>query len=240
PTVTSSVNPCVFGQSVTFTAGVTAASGSITPTGTVTFKDGVTTLGTGTLDGSGQATFTTSSLTVPSHSITAVYGGDSNYNTSTSTALSQTVNKANTTTAVTSSPNPSVFGQSVTFTATVSAVAPGAGSPTGTVTFKDGATTLGTGTLSGGQATFSASSLSAGGHATITAVYGGDANFNTSTSPNFTQTVNKADTTTTVNSSAAPSVFGQSVTFTATVTAVAPGAGTPAGTVTFTIDGTPQ
>ena len=232
--LSSAVNPSVFGQSVTFTATVTATVG--TPTGTVTFKDGAITLGTASLSG-GQATFSTGSLSVAAHSMTAVYGGDSTYNVSTSVIFTQTVNKAGTTTGLSSSPNPTVFGQSVTFTATVNAATPGAGTPTGTVTFKDGATTLGTAALSGGQATFSTSSLSVGSHATITVAYGGDGNFNTSTSTNYTQTVNKSDTTTTLSPSPSPSVAGQPVGFTATVSAVAPGAGTRTGTVTFTIDG---
>jgi hypothetical protein len=86
--LTSSLNPSNFGQSVTFTATVTGVS----PTGTVTFKDGVTVLGTGTLNGSGQATFTTSSLSVGSHSITAVYSGDVNNAAATSAVLTQVVN----------------------------------------------------------------------------------------------------------------------------------------------------
>src|SRR5207248_2984662 len=91
-------------------------------------------------------------------------------------------------TVVSSSTNPSVSGQSVTFTAAVTATASGAGTPTGTVTFKDGATTLGSGTLSGGSATFSTSALAAGTH-TITAVYSGDSTFAPSTSSALTQTV---------------------------------------------------
>src|SRR5205823_4827993 len=126
----------------------------------------------------------------------------------------------------------SVFGQPVTFTATVAAVAPGAGSPTGTVTFRDGSTTLGSATLTNGTATLATSGLTAGSH-TITVVFGGDTNFSTSTSAALTQTVNQASTTTAVTSSANPAVFGQPVTFTATVSAVAPSAGTPTGTVTF-------
>src|SRR5207249_9037717 len=129
-------------------------------TGIVTFKDGATTLGTGTLDGLGQTTFATAGLSVSNHVITALYGGDGNYNTSTSGNLTQTVAKASTTSAVASSINPTVFGQSTTFSATVAAVAPGAGTPTGTVSFRDGATTLGTGTLASGLATFLTSSLS--------------------------------------------------------------------------------
>src|SRR5205823_14886296 len=120
--------------------------------GTVTCKDGLAALGTGTLS-SGSATFTTTSLSVAGspHSITAFYGGDTNFNGSTSPAVSQTVNKATTTTSVSSSANPSVFSQSVTFTAAVSPQFTGV--PTGSVTFKDGSTTLGTGALDGaGQA----------------------------------------------------------------------------------------
>jgi hypothetical protein len=179
----------VFDQSVTFTATVAAvAPGSGTPTGTVTFKDGATVLGTGTLS-SGKATFSSSALAVGSHSITAAYGGSASYNTSTSTVLTQTVNKASSSTTVVSSHNPSVFDQSVTFTATVAAVAPGSGTPTGSVTFKDGTTVLGTGTLSSGKATFSTSSLTRGAHS-MTAVYSGSVDALGSTSGILTQTVN--------------------------------------------------
>src|SRR5947199_2448194 len=140
-TVVSSGSPTAYGQTVTFTAAVTSTAG--TPTGTVTFKDGTTTLGTGTLNASGQATFTNSTLSVGGHSITAVYAGDINFKTSTSLAVMQTVNKTDTSAALTSSLNPSTLTQTVTFTATVSAVAPGGGVPAGPVTFKDGTTTLG-------------------------------------------------------------------------------------------------
>ncbi|MBC8275708.1 MAG: Ig-like domain repeat protein [Chloroflexi bacterium] len=231
----SSHNPSLYGQSVTFTATVSAvAPGAGIPTGNITFMDGATSLGTRTLDASGQATLTTSSLSIGDHIVTAEYGGDGNFNFSPLSPLAQTVNKADTSTALVSSQNPSVYGQSVNFTATVSAVAPGAGTPTGTVKFKEGSATLSTGNLKGpGQATFTTSSLSAGDH-NITAEYEGDGNFNTSApSPPLTQTVNKADTSTTLGSSQNPSVYGQSVTFTATVTAVLPGAGTSTGTATF-------
>jgi Bacterial Ig-like domain (group 3)/MBG domain (YGX type)/Kelch motif len=236
-TLTSSANPSAFGQSTTLTATVTGSGG--TPTGTVTFKDGVTTLGTGTLNGSGVATLSASTLAAGSHQITAVYGGSSAFASSTSNTITQTVNQANTTTTVNSSANPSVLGQSVTFTATVNAVSPGSGTPTGTVTFKDGTATLGTGTLNGsGVAAISTTTLSVAAHS-ITAVYGGVSNFTGSdnaASP-LSQVVNQANTTTVVTSSANPSAASQSVTFTATVTASSPGSGTPTGTVTFK-DGT--
>jgi predicted transcriptional regulator len=229
--LTSSQNPSALGQAVTFTATVTPTSGSGTPTGTVTFKDGATTLATVPLSGT-TAAFTTSSLTVGSHSITATYNGDTNFASSTSPVLIQTVGQAATSTALTSSQNPSALGQAVTFTATVTPTS-GSGTPTGTVTFKDGATTLGTGTLNAsGQASFTISSLSAGSHS-ITAVYGGDSNFTGSTSPALTQTVvGQAGTSTALSSSPNPSTFGQAVTFTATVTPTS-GSATPTGTVTF-------
>jgi len=227
-TLISSTNPSTVGQSVVFTATIAPSSGTGTPTGTVTFKDGATTLGTGTLNGSGQATYTTSSLTAGTHSITAVYGGDSQFEASTSAAVSQVVNQATTSTTLASSLNPSVFGQSVTFTA---AVTSSAGVPTGTVTFKDGATTLGTGTVNNsGQATLATAALSGGPH-TITAAYGGDTNFATSTSSAVAQTVGNATTMTTLNSSPNPSTFGQTVNFVATVVGQYGGAAT--GTVTF-------
>src|SRR5208282_3639322 len=103
-------------------------------------------------------TFSTSALAVGSHSITVVYSGDTDFTTSTSAAVTQVVNEDATTSVVASSANPSVFGQLVTFTATVTANAPGSGIPSGNVIFLDGSTTLGTGTLdSSGVATFSTS-----------------------------------------------------------------------------------
>ena len=181
--IVSSLNPSTSGQSVTFTANVSTSSGA--PTGNVTFKDGAAVLGTGTLSG-GTATFFTAALAVGSHSITAAYSGDNNFAASTSAALTQTVNQTATTTTITSSLNPSEVGKSVTFTATVSS---GGGTPTGTVTFKDGASVLGTSTLSGGIATFTTSSLTLGSH-TITAYYAGATNFAASVSATLIQAVN--------------------------------------------------
>jgi uncharacterized phage protein gp47/JayE len=91
-TLTSSLNPSIFGQSVTFTATVNESEAAA-PTGTVSFKDGATTLGTGTVNGSGRATFTTSLLTVGTHPITAEYSGDANFTSSTSAVLTQMVNQ---------------------------------------------------------------------------------------------------------------------------------------------------
>jgi YVTN family beta-propeller protein len=211
--VVSSLNPSSLNQSVTFTA--TVSSGNGTPTGTVTFKDGTTTLGTGTVT-SGQAGFSTSSLALGSHSITAVYGGDANFQGSTSAALTQAV-RAPTSTAVTSNVNPSGLSEAVTFTASVSA---NSGTPTGTVTFKDGSSTLGTASLSGAlQATFNATTLAPGSHS-ITAMYGGDANFGGSVSSALAQVVTSQspDFTVATNSASATVTAGQSTTLNFTVT----------------------
>jgi len=175
--LTAAPNSSVFGQQVTLTATVTGFNNT-TP-GKVDFKDGTTVIAAAVALVGNQATFLTSSLSVGSHSITATYSGDTTFNGSVSPAVTQVVNQANTSTALVSDFNPSVFGQPVTFTATVTAVAPGAGTPTGTATFKDGNTTLGTSNLNVGVATFQTSSLALGTHF-ITAIYGGDGNFNPS------------------------------------------------------------
>jgi hypothetical protein len=144
------------------------------PTGTVTFFDGSTVLGTGTLNSSGVATLSASTLSVATHTITATYAGDAN-DVGSSGSMTQVVNKNTTSTVVVSSCSTSTSGQSITFTATVGLTSAGSGTPTGTVTFYDGSTVLGTGTLSGGVATLSVSTLSVATH-TITATYAGDSN----------------------------------------------------------------
>jgi hypothetical protein len=236
--IVSSVNPSVIGQAVIFTANVTVlANSNFTPGGTVTFLDAGTSLGTGTLT-NGSASFTTSTLIVGTHSITAMYNGDTNFTTSTSTAVSQLVNKVGTTTTLTSSANPSTVGQQVTFTATVAAMPSNSSTPTGTVTFFDAGTQIGTGTLSNGTASFTttATGLTTGSHA-ITASYGGDATFAGSTSVTLVQTVNKAATTVALTVSPDPAGVGQSITFTATITASPNSAPGATGSITFVADG---
>jgi hypothetical protein len=184
--LTSSLNPSVYGKPVKLTATVTAAYGG-PATGSVTFKDGTITLGRGTLSG-GKASLITSKLSAGTHSITAVFASTAHFLGSASPALSEKVSKANTSTALTSSPNPSTHTQPVTFTAQVTATP--AGTPSGTVTFRDGTTVLGTGTISATthQAKFTTSTLAVGTHS-ITAKYSGNANFNTSTSAVLKQIV---------------------------------------------------
>lgn len=219
----------VCGQPITFTATVTSAFG--TPTGQVVFKADGTNFATVNL-AAGVASFTIANLTAGAHVISAVYLGDTNFATSTGT-LNHTVNPGSSTSTVLSSTNPSVFGQSVTFTATVVAVAPSTGTPSGIVNFKDGASVIGSATLSpAGVATFTTTMLAVGARS-ITAEYLGNGCYAPSTSAVLVQTVNKANTTVTVIGNPSPSIFGAPVTFTATVAAVAPGGGIPTGTVTF-------
>jgi hypothetical protein len=178
-TLTSSLKPSAYGQPVMFSATVTPSSGA---SGTVIFMDGASTLGTSALNASGVATWSTSSLAVGTHFITAQYSGDGSHSSSTSSPLAQTVNKAGTTTTLTSNSNPSKGGSPVTFTATVSV-----SSATGSVQFFDGSTSLGAVPLSSGKA--SLTTTFGGGKHSITAVYSGDGNFAGSTSAVLSQTV---------------------------------------------------
>ncbi len=241
--VASTANPSVVGQSVTYTAKVTAVSGA--PTGPVVFRDGGSALtcsgGSQTLV-SGTATCTVGHPFAGTRSITATYAGLTPYAASSSAPLLQLVGAASTTTTLVSSTNPSFVGQPVTYTATVSAASPGGGTPSGAVTFKDGTTTLtcvgGSQTLGSGSATCVVSHTSASTRG-VTAVYGGSSNHLASTSTVVSQVVGAAGTTTTLTTSAATVRTGQSVTYTATVAVTAPGGGVPAGTVTFKDGATP-
>jgi Pro-kumamolisin, activation domain/Bacterial Ig-like domain (group 3) len=225
-TVSASSSTSAYGVSVTFTATVSATSGS-TPTGTVTFKDGATTLGTATLS-TGKASYSTSTLHGGTHAITATYGAGGFDLTSTSSPLTHTVTAATSTTSVSHSLNPSSYGQAVVFTATI--VSSHGGAVSGTVTFKNGSTTLGTGTVnSSSKATYTTSALSVGSH-TITASYGGSSS-DLASSGTITQTVNKAATTTTLVSALNPSTAGKTVTFTADI--VGAHGGSISGAVVF-------
>jgi ELWxxDGT repeat protein len=224
----------VFGQPVTFTVVVTPHVPAFRPTGTVIFTDGAVTIGSATLVGAGTTTFSTASLAAGPHSITASYGGDGNYTGSNSAPTSKPIGKASTKATVALSPATTLYGQPVTFTATITVVAPGAGTPTGSVTFKDASTVLGTGTLDAtSHATFSFATLSVGGHA-INATYNGDKSFVASNqSPAIGNTVNRDPTLIGFSVSANPSVFGQTITLTALVKSTPPGSGVPSGSVTF-------
>jgi uncharacterized repeat protein (TIGR01451 family) len=177
----SSPNTSTAGTPVTFTAIVTGAA----PTGTVSFYDGPMLLGSSALVG-GSASLIVS-LGVGSHTITAVYNGDPNHAPSTAAPLTQIVNNPNgkttTVTTLVSSVNPSLVGQPVTFTATVTGA-----NPAGTVTFMDVNGVLGTAPLINGVATITVPGFNRGAHQ-ITASYGGDGNNLPSTSGKVKQQV---------------------------------------------------
>ena len=198
--LSSSANPSLPGAPVTLTATVTPVSGGSTATGSVVFKDGSTTLDTVALNGSGVATYSSSVLSEGSHNITATYGGSATLHGKVSPVLAQVVSKGNTSVTLASSANPALPGASVTFTATVAAVS-GEGTPTGSVVFKDGTTTLSTVALNGsGIATYTTSALAEGAHS-ITASYGGSSSYNTSVSPVLTQSIAGTFTVTSTASS---------------------------------------
>jgi hypothetical protein len=241
PVVTVTANPSAgstVGDPVTITATVTGVSGGPAPTATVDFTDGGASISAGcdaaavsTTAGVTTATCTTSSLPAGTDALAAAYSGDSNYTTATGN-LNYPVDRVATSIALASSVNPSVFGQPVTVTATTSAGVPGS------VQFTVNSTDLGSPvTVAGGQAvspplTDSSSDPLAPGSANIGATFTPDdtATFATATQT-LTQVTDQASTTT--------AVTVNPTTLVADVAAVAPGAGTPTGAVTFTIDGSP-
>lgn len=222
-----------FGENVRFTATVRASSCKGTPTGSVQFSiDGNNVGGARTLNHEGTATYSTTSLSGGRHTVIATYSGSAIFAGSGSAPFTQVVNKAASKTVLTSNPDSSVFGQAEMLTARVTPPAAG-----GTVQFKlDGTTIGGPVALDAtGRATFATNKMTVGTH-TVSAVYGGNVNYWSSTDTCH-QRVTKAASQTVVTSSGTPANRGTTVVFTATVTAVAPGSGTPAGNVQFRIDG---
>jgi len=217
-TLVSSLNSSPLGQMVTFTA--TVAGAGETPTGGVSFRDNGFLMGETSLNAGGQATFSTFSLSAGSHTITAAYSGDGDFAVSTSSGLTQVVTVPTTKpafVALGSSPNPAAVGQSVLVTAAVSSSAGGV--PTGSVSFLDNGTSIGTAALNGsGVASFSTSSLGAGTHP-ITAQYFGDGNFTASLSAVLIQVVGASAPQVTVQITPIPQnvAAGTSVQFQATV-----------------------
>ena len=236
-------------QSVTFTTGFTGTAISPTvPTGTVSFTiNGAASSDcpATTLNASGQATCTTSSLIYPADKVIATYVGDSNFSvtaTSGTFTVAQTVAKATAQTTVTSSSPTSAVNQNVTFTATV--VAPGGTSapiqPTGSVTFTQGSTTLCSSVAlssadpATASCTYMFTKAIASPGVAITATFSGDSNFLAGTPGSTTQIVGSAGSRTTLASAPNPSTVNQQVTFTANVTAAGSGSATPSsGTVVF-------
>jgi hypothetical protein len=234
-TLTSSLATTKFGQSVTFTATVAVVPpGTGTPTGTIQFKNNGVNLGSPVSLSSLTATYTTPALSAGSHSLTAVFTPSNSFKPSTSSTFLQTVEAADTTTSLIPSKSPSVLGETITFTATVSAQPPGGGIPNGTVQFKDGAVNLGLAVTldAAGKAALTTNTLGVGAH-TITAVYTpANSNYNTSPPGEWVHNVNLA-TGTNLLSNQSSTRFGESVTFTATVFLLSPGTGIPTGSVQF-------
>jgi parallel beta-helix repeat protein len=228
-TVGTDTAQAVFGQTVTLNALV---SGAIAPTGVVTFGDGGDVLGSDQVDGAGNASITVATLAVGSHAISARYGGDGATAPSTDTNdAAVVVSQAASSLALTASPPVPQTGKSVTLTAHAAAVSPGSGVPTGSVTFSDGGTTIGTDALdASGVATVVLPSASSGAH-NVTATYSGDTDFIGSGSNGLTLTVVDEPSATSLSASTANSVHGQTVTFTAQVTDA--GGAVTDGSVTF-------
>jgi len=240
--LTSSINPAALGETTTLTATVKTPGGAI-PTGSVLFKDNWTTIATVVLDATGKATTTLAGTTGGTHPLVAEYSGDTSLQAS-ADSLSHVVNRAKSKLELASTPNPSRVGAAVTFTATVSALAPATAIPTGTVVFKEATTVLATVLLgANGSAVFTTTDLTDGKHI-IDASFAETTDFEAS-SATLEQTVSVDATEISVTSSPNPSKFGVPVKITATLggaTAV------PTGTVTFktgtttlgtgTVDGT--
>jgi sugar lactone lactonase YvrE len=243
-TLSSSLNPSYYGSLVQFTVTVTTVGAAAATGGVNLYRagqtaplNGATPLQLATVAGAGTVGFSTSSLPVSTSAapdvITASYLGDSNYSASSSLVVNQVVNQAQTATAVSSSPNPGIAGAPEVITATVT-VTEGASTPTGSITFMDGSTNLGSVALSStgsGTATATVNPTLALGSHPILGTYAGDTNDNGS-SGSLSLSVAQAATTTTLASAQNPSLVLAPVTFTASVASV--GGGVPTGSVSFT------
>jgi len=234
PTATglkASANPALAGEPITFTATVKGTSGGPTPSGSVQFTSDGSALGA-PVPLSGGAAQKAAELPLGSHTVEAVFQPNQGFQASRA-ELTENVEKATSATKVTSSDNPSGFGDAVAFTAHISHS--GAQPTGGTVQFEvDGAPFGAPVTVSGGTATSgSTSALTVAAHEVV-AKYSGDASIAASEGK-LTQSVGPDATATELDASANPSVYGQAVIYTATVKAQ--GSDTPTGSITFLVDG---
>ncbi|QSQ26293.1 Ig-like domain repeat protein [Pyxidicoccus parkwayensis] len=186
--------PSSYGEQVTLSANVAPVDSSAgAATGEVVFQSGETELGTVQVDGSGNAALSLTTLAVGEHVLSARFVPQGQFLTSRDEA-SHTVNLAAAQVVLESSRNPSDNGQSVTFTARVSAVTPAAGTPSGSVTFLDGKEQLAKVEVNAqGEASYTTATLEPGEHS-ITASYSGDTNFESKTSASVTQVVRSPET----------------------------------------------
>ncbi len=231
--VTSSTNPSIHGDLISFTATVVAEDDSM-PTGMVQFSvDGIDIGGQVVLDEEGVAHSTTISSPAPGdHTVIAAFVPDAGYGGS-GDIVTQTVAAAGVALTLSSTDDTSDHGQSVRFTATVASQQLGTGAPTGFVQFNvDGQPVGGAVEIVDGEAQSAAVSTLLPGTHQVTAVYSGDTNF-APTLASLTQTVAKMSTTTTLTTSASSTTYGGQVTLTAKVTPAAGGLGSPSGSVSF-------
>jgi hypothetical protein len=220
-TITPAASTWPQGSPFSLSIAVVPSTGSTTATGTVTVYVGSTSLGSVTLS-SGAAIFTTSALPVGTDSLKAVYSGDSALATSSSSVISVTIldstQTITTTTTLTANPTQASQGTEVTLTAIV-APATGATLPTGTVAFYSGSTSLGTVTLSNGQAVFPTTNLPTGTDS-LTATFTGSSNYAASTSAviSVIVTASQPDFSMAASPAALTVTGGQTATTTLTVT----------------------
>ena len=208
----------------TFTT-ILAAPGP-TATGTITLYEGAAIIAANVVTAQGRYTFATSSLTLGTHILSVSYSGDANYVASTSNAMTVVVQQAATSSALRTSLNPQIVGQSVTLTASITSTT---ANPTGTFTFLDGGVVLGSSPMNAGVATLTLSTLSFGTHP-ITAVYSSDPNHAASTSPVLTERIVQAAAVALISNNN-PSIAASAVVFTAQLAAF--GALIPSGQVAF-------
>jgi parallel beta-helix repeat protein len=187
-TLTVTPNPAASGQTVVLSAHVSATQGGVNGTGSVSFSDGGSLLGAAPVGSNGIASLGISTLQTGTHSISASYSGSSDLGPSTSPSVIVVISGVPTITSLSSSSNPSSFGQSVTFTAT-SLTSSSAAVPAGTIVFSDGTASLGSSPLVNGIASFTTSSLAIGAHQ-LTATLAPGTNYGGSTSEVLTQVVN--------------------------------------------------
>jgi uncharacterized protein (TIGR03437 family) len=218
----------VFGQPVLLDCMVAGATGLPAPSGSVSFSDSGRFISSQAIGSDGHSSVSTP-LTTGTHTVTATYNGDTNYLTASPAPLVVTVSQAATTTSLT-------VATGGPFTAVVAISAPGMGSPTGTVQFRNGTTVIGTAPLTAKGSIFNAVLATSSATGSITASYLGDANCMASTSSAVSVTA--VQSVVTVTSDHNPSSAGQSVTFTTVVSASPQGtAGTPTGSVSLASDG---
>jgi hypothetical protein len=231
--LTQNASDTKVGESWTLTDTVSCTAG--VPTGLVTFTaDGVT-LGTAAVV-NGVASLTMAPVTVGTRHVIATFAGTGIFADSTSAVLTHIVSPGQTKTDLAADSPSSVYGQLVHFTATVTVVAPAAGQPAGTVTFQSDGNTIGTVPLVNGAATLAVANLPVGSHS-IASAFTGNGSFLDSVSKTITCVTVRGQTKTDLAADHPSSVYGQVVRYTATVSVIAPGVGTPVGTVTFQSDG---